>query len=182
MNGESELTRIVKPAALAQDPLRIEPSEAERDALAERFSVSAIPAMKAVVALNRDGEFTTAHGTLEATIVQPCAVTGDDLSYDVAEPIALRFAPERSASEASAEEEIELASEELDEISYRGDGFDLGEAIAQTLGLAIDPYREGPGADDARKSAGIVSDEEAPRGPLADALAKLKDSPSDAQN
>ena len=51
----------------------------------------------------------------------------------------------------------------------------LGEAIAQTLALAIDPYREGPDADEARKKAGIVSDEDhAPSGPLAEALAGLK--------
>ena len=47
--------------------------------------------------------------------------------------------------------------------------------MAQTLALAIDPYREGPDADEARKKAGIVSDEDhAPSGPLAEALAGLK--------
>ncbi len=63
------------------------------------------------------------------------------------------------------------------ELEYEGDSFDLGEALAQTLGLAIDPYREGPDAEAVRNEAGIESDEEfdaAPKGPLAEALAGLR--------
>ncbi len=174
MTGESELSRIVKPTALAQEPLRIDASQAERAALAERFGVTEIRAIAATIALDRDGEATTAHGQLEATIVQPCAITGEDLTYDVSEPVALRFVPQPSALPLTADDEIELESDELDEITYTGDSFDLGEAIAQTLGLAIDPYREGPGADAAREAAGIVGDDAPRDGPLADALAKLK--------
>ena len=40
---------------------------------------------------------------------------------------------------------------------------------AQTLALAIDPYAEGPDADATREKAGIKSDD-APSGPLAEAL------------
>jgi len=47
----------------------------------------------------------------------------------------------------------------------------LGEAAAQTLGLAIDPYRVGSAAEEARK-AGLVSSEQA-SGPFA-ALATLR--------
>ncbi|MEM8726635.1 MAG: DUF177 domain-containing protein, partial [Pseudomonadota bacterium] len=68
---------------------------------------------------------------------------------------------------------IELDAEDCDEIEYAGDMFDLGEAVAQTLGLAIDPYAEGPNADAARKAAGIVEEGEQD-GPLAAALTALK--------
>ena len=68
--------------------------------------------------------------------------------------------------------EIELEAEDLDEIEYAGEKFDLGEAIAQSLALAIDPYAEGPNAEEARKKAGIELDD-APRGPLAEALKGL---------
>jgi hypothetical protein len=44
--------------------------------------------------------------------------------------------------------------------------------VAQSLALAIDPDAVGPGADAARRDAGIA-DEETPRGALAEALAKL---------
>ncbi|WP_370190967.1 DUF177 domain-containing protein [Qipengyuania sp.] len=170
-----ELSRLVKPRALPPEPLVVEASEEERAALAKRFAVTSIPALTAKVELGTKDEAVLASGTLSATIVQPCAVTREDLSYDVEEVLALRFVPAGSLPEHAPDEEIELDSEDLDEIEYEGDAFDLGEAIAQTLALAIDPYREGPGADEARKKAGITSDEEqAPSGPLAEALAKLK--------
>ena len=51
------------------------------------------------------------------------------------------------------------------------DRIDLGAAIADTLGLAIDPYPRSAGADAALKEAGVLSEAEA--GPFA-ALAKLK--------
>ena len=48
---------------------------------------------------------------------------------------------------------------------------DPGEAVAQSLALAIDPFAEGPGAEEARRRAGILSESAA--GPFA-ALAALK--------
>ena len=169
-----ELSRLVKPRALPGEPLAIAASEAERAALAQRFGVTAIPALSATVDFATDNEAVLASGTLSATIEQPCAITREELSYAVEEVLALRFVPAGSLPEHTPDEEIELDSEDLDEIEYDGDSFDLGEAIAQTLALAIDPYREGPGADEARAKAGITSDEEqAPSGPLAEALKGL---------
>lgn len=171
----SELSRLVKPRALPAEPLVIEASEAERAALAERFGITGVPSLTARVDFATKDEAVLANGTLTATLAQPCAITGEELTYDVEEPLALRFVPAGSVSEYAPDEEIELDSEDLDEIAYEGDAFDLGEAIAQTLALAIDPYREGEGADEARAKAGIVSDEDkVPSGPLAEALAALK--------
>jgi len=48
----------------------------------------------------------------------------------------------------------------LDEIEYTGTHIDLGEAVAQSLALAIDPFLTGPNADAARKSAGIGTPED----------------------
>ena len=102
-------------------------------------------------------------------------MTRENIRYAVTEPLALRFVPAESMPDYAPDEEVELDTEDLDEIPYEGDVFDLGEAIAQTLALAIDPYREGPGADEARRKAGIASDEDqAPSGPLAEALAALR--------
>lgn len=170
-----ELSRLVKPRALPAGPVVIAADEAERAALAERFGITGIPALEATVDFATKDEAVLANGTLVATLVQPCAITHDELTYEVEEPLSLRFVPAGSVPDHAPDEEIELDSEDLDEIEYEGDAFDLGEAIAQTLALAIDPYREGPGAEDARKKAGITSDEDqAPSGPLAEALAKLK--------
>ena len=83
------------------------------------------------------------------------------------EPLELRFVPAREI----AEEEIELEEEELDEIPFSGHVFDLGEAVAQSLALAIDPYAVGPEAECVRKEKGLSG--EGASGPFA-ALAALK--------
>jgi hypothetical protein len=96
-------------------------------------------------------------------------VSGDDLAVTIDEPLVLRFVPEKKVTET----EIELEERELDEIPYSGTAFDLGEAVAQSLALAIDPYAVGPNAEQARQEAGLS--EEAASGPFA-ALAALKKS------
>jgi len=60
---------------------------------------------------------------------------------------------------------VELDAEDLDEIEYEGSSFDLGEAVAQSLALAIDPFATGPGAEEARRRAGLMGEGEA--GPFA---------------
>ena len=59
------------------------------------------------------------------------------------------------------EEEIELGEEELDTIFYEGGSVDLGEAVAQSLALALDPYPRSPAAEAALREAGVASEEEA---------------------
>ncbi|QPC98183.1 YceD family protein [Qipengyuania soli] len=172
--SELELSRLVKPRALPAGELAIEANEAERAALARRFGVTSIKALTATVGFDTKDGAVLANGRLKATIEQPCAITRDNFTYEVEEPLTLRFVPSGSTPDYAPDEEIELDTEDLDEIEYEGETLDLGEAIAQTLALAIDPYREGPGADEARESAGIVSDEDTPSGPLAEALAALR--------
>jgi len=167
-----EFSRIIKIKAIAGTPLVLEADAAERAALAARFSIVAIGSLKATVSLEQRGHDVIATGNLAAQITQACAVSGEDFPHAIEEPIALRFVPSGSPVE-DEDMEIELESEELDEIEYDGESFDLGEAVAQSLGLSIDPYAEGPNADAARQAAGITSDD-APRGPLADLLSALK--------
>jgi hypothetical protein len=166
----SELSRLVRHRPLPGAPVVIEASEAERAALAARFGVSAIERLRASVRLADEGPAIEAEGTLAATVIQPCAISGEDFAQEIAEEIAFRFVP---AAATVAEGEIELESDQLDEIEYEGELFDLGEAVAQSLGLAIDPYAVGPDADRARREAGITGDD-TPSGPLADALRALR--------
>ena len=69
------------------------------------------------------------------------------------------------------DEEIELGAHELDTLFHDGQAIDLGEAIADSLALGLDPYPRSPDAESALKEAGVISEEEA--GPFA-ALAALK--------
>ena len=162
-----EFSRPVDRRHLKAAPLRLVADEAERKALARRFSLVAIPRLEAEVSLAADGEAVEATGTLWAEIVQTCAVTGDDLPVSIEEPLTLRFVPEAPVTE----DELELVEEELDEILYAGTSLDLGEAVAQSLALAIDPFAAGPEADRVRKEKGLL--DEATAGPFA-ALAALK--------
>lgn len=149
--------------------LHLIPSAAEAMALAERFALVRIDRLEAELVLQRKGLAVEAEGRLNAAIVQSCAVSGDDLAVEIDEPLLFRFVPERA--EHQPDEEIEIDAEALDEIEYAGTMIDVGEAVAQSLALAIDPFAEGPGAEEARRRAGILSEGEA--GPFA-ALAALK--------
>ncbi len=170
-----ELSRLIKTRPLPGEMIVIAATEAERTALAARFGVSAIDSLRAEVALEAKPTAIRASGRLTAAIIQPCAMSGEDFAVAINEPLDLRFveASTRPAAGEDAEIEIELEADDCDEIEYAGDMFDLGEAIAQSLSLAIDPYAEGPAADAARRAAGIVKEGEQ-LGPLADLLAAFK--------
>jgi uncharacterized metal-binding protein YceD (DUF177 family) len=162
-----EFSRPVDVRGIGDEPVRIEAGHAEREALARRFDLVSIERLEATVTFDVDGANVDAAGTLEADVVQSCAVSGDDLSVAIREPLVLRFVPETPI----LEEEIELEEADLDEIPYSGTTFDLGEAVAQSLALAIDPFATGPDADRVRREKGLS--DEAASGPFA-ALAALK--------
>ena len=162
-----ELHRMIDATRFDGKSIAIEADEAERAALARRFGLVSIASLSAKVELTPDGEAVRANGTLKASIVQSCAISGEDLPVKIEEPLALRFVPERNEA---TEEEIELTEEELDEIPFAGRSFDLGEAVAQSLALAIDPYATGPQAEETRAS--VLGNQDA-SGPFA-ALAQLK--------
>jgi uncharacterized metal-binding protein YceD (DUF177 family) len=144
-------------------------NEAERAALAKRFGLVRIDRLEAEVQLERAGEAVEASGSLSADIVQTCAVSAEDLAVPIREDLSFRFVP--ATAHHDPDEEIELDAEDCDEIEYSGTSFDLGEAVAQSLALAIDPFLTGPEADEARRAAGLLDEDAA--GPFA-ALAKLR--------
>lgn len=154
---------------VSDTPLVLEPDTAERAKLAARFEIVRIEAMRGEMRCARDGVAINAHGRLTARIVQACAISGEDLAVEIDEPLTLRFVPVTAVN--AAEEEIELDADALDEISYEGTAFDLGEALAQSLALAIDPFATGPEADRVRREFGLDAPERT--GPFA-ALAALK--------
>lgn len=162
-----EFSRPIDRRQITARPVRIEANEAERAALARRFALVSVGRLEAELELIVDGDAVEARGRLGADIVQSCAVSGEDLAVTIEEPLALRFVPEQPVEG----DEIELETGELDELPYDGQVFDLGEAVAQSLALAIDPYAVGPNAEKARKEAGIT--DEAASGPFA-VLAALK--------
>ncbi|MXO89338.1 YceD family protein [Pontixanthobacter aquaemixtae] len=168
---QSELSRTVKAKALKEEPYVIEATQAEREALSKRFALSELQSLRAEVTLTPKSNAVVAEGRLQAGWLQPCAISGEDFAASADEPLHFRFVPARS--DFTPEEEVELTEDDLDELDYDGDSFDLGEAVAQSLGLAIDPYATGPNADATRKEKGIQIEGEQD-GPMADMLAALK--------
>jgi len=144
-------------------------AESERAALAARFGLIGIERLEATAELAREGDIVTATGRLEADLAQACVASGEPVPAKIAEDFALRFVPAGGQPDA---EEVELEESDLDEIDYEGGSIDLGEAVAQTMALALDPFPRAAGADEKLREAGVLGEEDA--GPFA-ALKALKD-------
>lgn len=145
-----ELSRPVPLDTIGQERvMTIDATPAERVALAARFDLRALDSLHADVRLTPRAGGIELSGRIEARVVQPCVVTGSDVPGSVAEEVALRFVdPDLLA--AADEEERELGSGDLDVLAHDGASIDVGEAVAQTLGLALDPF---PRAEDAEGEA-----------------------------
>lgn len=134
----------------------VEAKPAERAALAARFDLAALDRLTADLTVVRDVGGICVTGRFVAAGSQACVVSGEAVAFALDEAVDLRF------SEAvPLGEEIELGDSDLDVVPLDGDHLDLGEAVAQSLGLALDPYPRAP--DDVRAAAArfVVSEAEA---------------------
>jgi len=156
----TEFSRPYRLDALAGEPrsVHIEADSAECEALALRFRIVAIGALAADAQLSRRGEAVAATGTLRASVTQSCIATDEAVEQRLEEPFQIEFRP---PPEARADEEVELVADELDVVFYEDGAIDLGEAVAQTLLLALNPYPRSPAAEAALREAGVKSEEEA---------------------
>lgn len=146
-------------------------TESERAALALRFGLKAIDRLEGMFRVRRDAAGIVARGTVRADVVQACVVTDDPLPVSVDEPVALRFV----AEDKPDGDEIELDEDALDTMGFDGAAIDLGEAAAETMALALDPFPRGPNAAVVLREAGVISEEEAkPLGALAGLKAQLE--------
>jgi uncharacterized metal-binding protein YceD (DUF177 family) len=171
-----EFSRPIRLDSLGAEPRRfeIEAGEGERAALAERFGLVSIGRLTAEAVLTRTNGAVTAEGALAAEAVQSCIATGEPVPETLAEWFRIEFRPLPDA--AAPDEEVELGERELDTVFYEGGAIDLGEAVAETLSLSLDPYPRSPAAEAALKEAGVRSEEQAraESSPFA-GLAALKD-------
>ena len=167
-----EFSRPVRLDTLGSEPraLTIEAEAAECAALAKRFGLVAIERLSADARLVRKGTEIMASGRLAAAVVQSCVASGEPVAAAVDEPFELIFRP--PPSEIRPDEEVELNEAELDIVFYEGGSIDIGEAVAETMALSLDPFPRAPGADEVLKAAGVKSEDEA--GPFG-ALAGLRD-------
>jgi Large ribosomal RNA subunit accumulation protein YceD len=146
MSEQPEFSRVVDRAALAALPAhrKIEANEAEREALARRFGLVALPALSAEATLTPTAAGQVRlDGTLRARVVQSCVVTLEPIAADLDESFTLYYAE----APAAAAHSVDLPIDDEDWPEPIVDGaIDVGEAVAQQLAIALDPYPRAPGA------------------------------------
>lgn len=154
-----EFSRTVRIDGLGEAPkaLSIEADEGERGALAARFGLAGIERLAAELALTRKGEAVMANGRLVAAVTQYCVASGLPVPAAVDEAFAIVFRPEPE----SGDEEVELSEAELDVVFYNGASVDVGEAVADSLALGLDPYPRSPKAEAALRKFGVQDEAQA---------------------
>lgn len=174
MSSAPEFSRLVRLDEIGrmQWPAHVAADEQERENLARRFGFSRLARLEADYSLSRDGDCLVATGEIDAELSQPCVATGEPVPETVCESFTIRFVPEDRLETHHADEEVELDAEECDVLPYTGNRIDIGEAIAETLALAVNPYPRSENADAWLREAGVLTEDQA--GPFA-ALAALKE-------
>jgi uncharacterized metal-binding protein YceD (DUF177 family) len=144
---------LVDRNAPPQQPFTIEANAAERAALAKRFGLIALDSLRAEGTLetldNGRRAMLAAHFT--AKVTQPCVVTLEPVAADIDEQFTLEYDADADPADLAAPQEmpedLEAFLEEPDPPDPLIDGaIDVGEAVAEHLGLALDPYPRAPGA------------------------------------
>jgi len=121
--------------------LTVEANPAECSALAVRMNLPAVLALSCTFHLIRQGrEIVLARGVLRAQVTQLCVISLEEFDAAVEEIFQVRFVP-------SGDESDDIDPESDDEIPFEANMIDLGEAAAEQLGLALDPYPRMPGVE-----------------------------------
>jgi hypothetical protein len=147
--------------------------EDERRALAARFGLVALDRLEAEVTLSLIGRgpVVRVEGRLAGDVVQTCVISLEPLENRIEESFVLTYAPARQVpplqvlppkvgpgkrsvgkkgvAPAAEEDDVELASGAFDAAGEPpepliGGQIDIGEAVAQQLALALDPYPRKP--------------------------------------
>ncbi|MDB5478374.1 MAG: hypothetical protein JWM96_869 [Alphaproteobacteria bacterium] len=138
----TELTRWVEIAALRDNrnmTLEVRATPEECRALAKRFDILEVKALTALlkISLGRLDSLFKIEGQLTAQVVQACSVTLDPVDEKIDEPIKeiLTNDPANLASEDEAASDTDKPIELVE-----GDRIDVGEVVAQWLGLSLNPF------------------------------------------
>ncbi|HUC66562.1 MAG TPA: DUF177 domain-containing protein [Stellaceae bacterium] len=160
----SEFSRPIDIAKLppGETSHEIAATAAERAALARRFALLALDRLEARVELQRlAGGLIRLDAKLFADVVQECVVTLEPVASRIDDSFTLLYgAAGDDAREITLEGEAELVE------PLAGTIIDVGEAVAQQLSLALDPFPRAPGVE-APASAAADSKAESPFAALA---------------
>lgn len=141
----------------------------ERAALARRFGLLEVGRLEARVRLRRTrgGTALRLSGHLDADVTQACVVTLEPVQSHIAEDFTVLYGKAPTETEVTIDPDADSVIEPWPE-----GPLDIGEAVAQELGVALDPY---PHAPDASLESAWRPDpgSEGPAKPFAE-LAKLR--------
>lgn len=143
MTAASEFSRPVEISRLPADGTEttIAATPAECAALARRFSLLVLDRLEATLRLEWvAGRLLRLEATLSAEVVQECVVTLEPVRSQVEDRFVLLYGPAAETNDVMLRE-----GDEVLEPIVEG-RIDLGEAVAQQLSLAIDPFPRAPGA------------------------------------
>lgn len=144
-NAPPEFSRPVDIDRLPADEavFDIAAASSEREALARRFGLLRLDRLEAQIRLKRlAGGLLRLSATLSAAVVQSCVVTLEPVPSSVGDRFTLIYGPA-----GGTQGEVTLGGEEELVEPLPGGFLDIGEAAAQQLSLALDPYPRAPGAE-----------------------------------
>jgi uncharacterized metal-binding protein YceD (DUF177 family) len=146
---QAEFSRLVRVADVPSSGLvkTFAATPAERAALADRLGVLEIRLLEGDVAIRPHGRAGIAiAGTFRAEVAQACVVTLEPVEQSLSGEFSARYLPEAEAARLHGgnrveEGELVLSAEGDDPPETMEDGrIDFGEAVAQHLSLALDPF------------------------------------------
>jgi uncharacterized metal-binding protein YceD (DUF177 family) len=146
---------VIEPWPDAAIAVEFSADPGERRALACRFGLLELRSLRVEGRLDRGGDRRELRfqGSLEAEAVQACVVTLEPVPATIRQPVERRYRRAEPGAEPDPagpqqvwvvdEDEVEV---EVDIVTGRT--IDLGEAMAEELALALDPYPRTADADD----------------------------------
>jgi len=144
------VTEFSRPIALDRIGLKekayeISADDKERVALAERLGIPAVKSFDATIRLRLTGGggLVRLSGHIKAELTQICGVTLEPIPTSVEEDFSRVFSVE--AADEMAEVVIEMDEDDVPDPIEDGH-IDMGEAAAEHLALAMDPFPRAPGA------------------------------------
>ena len=113
----------------------------EREALARRFDLLSLDRLEAELRLQRlAGGFVRVRGRLGADVVQACVISLEPVASVLERDFTMLY----GSTESGKSVIVDLETDEAE--PFDGDAIDIGEAVAQQLAMALDPYPRAPGA------------------------------------
>ncbi len=153
--GAPELTRPVDISRLPGERVYdLAATPVECAALARRFDLLALDRLEAQVRLTPlAGGLLRLSASLSAEVVQGCVVTLEPVRSRIDDEFSVLY---RAGAEAGETSVVLSGADEVVE-PLPGDTLDIGEAVAQQLSLALDPYPRAPGAAAASSGEALAS-------------------------